>query len=256
LSITPTSGQKAIFRGGLNKYIKEENKYSEKIGLVLWSLDAYKADGEQLAQILHLIGARPVWNERGIVTGVEPVPLQELNRQSIDVTIRTSEIFRDILPNLIELIDSAVVMIANLKEDAAKNSILKNANEYKENAKKNESKLNDEALNRAATFRIFAAKPGAYGNGIKLMIVASTWKTIKDLGEIFIEHGGFAYGQDMFGQETHGEFVHNPKTITIVFHKTETDKIDPLSCCYNDFQGGDDSCCQSTFKFNAKSTLG
>lgn len=223
----------------LNKYIKEENKYPEKIGMVLWSLDAYRADGEQLAQILHLIGARPVWNESGIVTGVEPVPLQELNRPRIDVTIRTSEIFRDTLPNLIELLDSAVVMIANLKEDDAKNYILKNANEYKKTAKKeNKSKLNDEALNRAATFRIFAAKPGAYGNGIMLMIAASAWKTIKDLGETFIEHGGFAYGQDVFGQKAYGAFVHNLKTITTVFHKTETDETDPLGGCYNDFQGG------------------
>ncbi|MFH1260229.1 MAG: cobaltochelatase subunit CobN [Elusimicrobiota bacterium] len=222
----------------LNKYVSEENKYPEKIGMVLWSLDAYRADGEQLAQILHLLGARPVWNESGLVTGVEPVPLPELGRPRIDVTVRTSEIFRDTLPNLVELLDSAVVMIANLKEDEAQNYILKNVNDYKRTARENNSKPDDEALNRAATFRIFAAKPGAYGNGIKLMIAASAWKTIKDLGETFIEHGGFAYGQDVFGRESYGEFVHNLKTITTVFHKVETDETDPLGCCYNDFQGG------------------
>ena len=194
----------------------------------MWSLDAYRADGEQLAQILHLMGARPVWNESGIVTGVETIPLQELNRPRIDVTIRTSEIFRDTLPNLVELLDSAVVMIADLDEDEAVNYILKNANEYKRTARENNSKLDDEALSRAATFRIFAAKPGAYGNGIKLMIAASAWKTIKDLGETFIEHGGFAYGKDVFGKGAHGEFAHNLKKITTVFHKMETDETDPL----------------------------
>lgn len=222
----------------LYKYLEEESAYPEKIGMVLWSLDAYRADGEQLSQILYLMGARPIWNESGIVTGVEPIPLRELKRPRIDITVRTSEIFRDTLPNLIELLDSAVVMIAALDENETDNFILKNVNEYKRANGKNHSKLNVEALNRASTFRIFAAKPGAYGNGIKLMIAASAWNTIKDLGETFIEHGGYAYGKDVFGKKSHGEFAHNLKKITTVFHKMETDETDPLNCCYYDFQGG------------------
>lgn len=221
----------------LRKCLEEDQRYPEKIGMVLWSLDAYRADGEQLAQILHLIGARPIWNESGLVTGVEVVPLKELGRPRIDVTIRTSEIFRDTLPNLVEILDEAVLMIADLGEDEAVNFVIKNVNEYKRTVR-DKSMLAGEALHRAATFRIFAAKPGAYGNGIKLMIAASAWKTIKDLGETFIEHGGFAYGKDVYGRESHSEFVHNLKNISTVFHKMETDETDPLGCCYNDFQGG------------------
>lgn len=222
----------------LKKSMQGESDYPEKIGMVFWSLDAYRADGEQLAQILHLMGARPVWNESGIVTGVEPVPLEELKRPRIDVTIRTSEIVRDTLPNLVELIDAAVVMIAGLDENESQNFILKNVNEYKKNAAENHLNLDEDALNRAATFRLFAAKPGAFGNGIKLMIAASAWSTIKDLGETFIEHGGYAYGKDVFGKASHHEFVHNLKKVSTVFHKMETDETDPLGCCYNDFQGG------------------
>lgn len=108
----------------LNKHFGEFNTYPEKIGMVFWSLDAYRADGEQLAQILRLMGARPAWNESGIVTGIEVIPLDELKRPRIDVTIRTSEIVRDTLPNLIELMDEAVVMIAALDEDESDNCIL------------------------------------------------------------------------------------------------------------------------------------
>jgi cobaltochelatase CobN len=222
----------------IEKHLSEENRYPEKVGMVFWSLDAYRADGEQIAQILHLMGARPVWNESGIVTGVEPIPMHELKRPRIDVTIRTSEIVRDTLPNLIELLDEAVVMIAGLKEEESENYILRNVNKYIEHAKENHSCRDDEALKRASTFRVFAAKPGAFGNGVKLMIAASAWKTIKDLGETFIDHGGYAYGQDTFGRESHEEFAHNLKSITTVFHKVETDETDPLGCCYNDFQGG------------------
>ena len=31
-------------------------------GKVLWSMYAYRADGEQLAGVLYLVGARPVWD--------------------------------------------------------------------------------------------------------------------------------------------------------------------------------------------------
>ena len=222
----------------LNKHLGEFNTYPEKIGMVFWSLDAYRADGEQLAQILHLMGARPAWNESGIVTGVEIIPLDELKRPRIDVTIRTSEIVRDTLPNLIELMDEAVVMIAALDENESDNYIRKNALAYKRNALKNGVFLDEKALDRASTFRLFAARPGTYGNGIKLMIAASAWNSIKDLGETFIEHGGYAYGKGVFGRESHQEFAHNLKNISTVFHKMETDETDPLGCCYNDFQGG------------------
>ncbi|MFH1153883.1 MAG: cobaltochelatase subunit CobN [Pseudomonadota bacterium] len=222
----------------LKKSMEDTGRYPEKIGMVLWSLDAFRADGEQLAQILHLMGARPVWNETGLVTGVEPIPLAELKRPRIDVTVRTSEIFRDTLPNLIELLDMAVVMIANLEEGASDNFIRKTTDAYRDAAREKGSELKGDALDRAATFRVFAAKPGTFGNGIKLMIAASAWQTVRDLGETFIEHGGYAYGKDVFGQESHHEFAHNLKSITTVFHKMETDETDPLGCCYNDFQGG------------------
>nr|WP_321468485.1 cobaltochelatase subunit CobN [uncultured Desulfobulbus sp.] len=222
----------------LAKSMDEDGGYPEKIGMVLWSLDAFRSDGEQLGQILHLMGVRPLWNESGVVVGVEPLPLAELGRPRIDVTIRTSEIFRDTLPNLMELLDRAVVMIAGLEEDEADNFILKNVNEYKTSISQKLDAPRGEDLERAATFRIFAAKPGTYGNGIKLMLAASAWKSVRDLGETFVEHGGFAYGNGVYGRQSHHEFVHNLKKITTVFHKMETDETDPLDCCYNDFQGG------------------
>jgi cobaltochelatase CobN len=63
---------------------KELSRYSESVGQVLWSIDAYKADDVQLVKALYLIGARPVWNSAGRVVGVELIPLEELGRPRID----------------------------------------------------------------------------------------------------------------------------------------------------------------------------
>ena len=66
----------------LHKYLHQEVNYPENVGMVLWAIDTYRADGEQIAQILYLMGARPVWTESGIVTGTEPIALKELNGSS------------------------------------------------------------------------------------------------------------------------------------------------------------------------------
>ena len=40
----------------LAKYIREEDRFPESIGISLWSIDAFKSDGEVFCQILHLMG--------------------------------------------------------------------------------------------------------------------------------------------------------------------------------------------------------
>jgi len=40
----------------LDYNLEKHGRYPENVGHVLWSIDAYRADGEQLAQILYLLG--------------------------------------------------------------------------------------------------------------------------------------------------------------------------------------------------------
>ena len=57
---------------------------------------AMRTSGDDIAEILALLGVRPVWDEASRrVTGVEVIPLAELGRPRIDVTVRISGFFRD-----------------------------------------------------------------------------------------------------------------------------------------------------------------
>jgi cobaltochelatase CobN len=225
----------------LHKHLHQEANYPENVGMVLWAIDTYRADGEQIAQILYLMGARPVWAESGVVKGTELIPLKELKRPRIDVTIRTSSIFRDTLPHLIDLIDEAIIKIANLNEREEYNFIKKHVNKYREKERsKAKGSFNKEAVDRQATYRLFSARPGAYGGGgVSLMIAASAWETINDLGEQYIEKGGYAYGSGGWGEISHKEYADRLSTVDATFHKLASDESDPLDCCcFYDFQGG------------------
>ncbi len=69
--------------------------------------------GDDVAEALALLGVRPVWQtESGRVTGVEVIPLAELGRPRIDVTLRISGFFRDAFPGLVALLDDAVNLVA------------------------------------------------------------------------------------------------------------------------------------------------
>ncbi|MFH1243193.1 MAG: cobaltochelatase subunit CobN, partial [Pseudomonadota bacterium] len=225
----------------LHKYLHQEGSYPENVGMVLWAIDTYRADGEQIAQILYLMGARPVWAESGLVKGTEPISLKELKRPRVDVTIRTSGIFRDNLPHLIGLIDEAIIQIANLNERDEYNFIRKHVNQYRKKEMGRPGKPYDkERVEREATYRLFSARPGAYGGGgVSFMIAASAWKDIRDLGEQYIERGGYAYGNGAWGEMSHKEYADRLSTVDATFNKLASDESDPLDCCcFYDFQGG------------------
>jgi len=72
-------------------------------GVILWASDAVRDEGVMVAFALALMGAEPVWNARGIVTDVRLKP--GVGRR--DVIVTTSGLFRDLYPNLNNLIDRA-----------------------------------------------------------------------------------------------------------------------------------------------------
>ncbi|MDQ3863589.1 MAG: cobaltochelatase subunit CobN [Actinomycetota bacterium] len=178
--------------GLLRRYLEEEGRYPETVGIVVWGTAAMRTQGDDVSEILALLGVRPTWNEESRrVTGLEVVPLQELGRPRVDVTVRISGFFRDAFPNLISLLDEAFTTVANLEEAAEMNFLKKHADEEKEHG----------ADERRSTTRIFGSKPGAYGAGLLPLMDARNWRTDEDLAEVYAVWGGYAYGRGLDGVE-------------------------------------------------------
>ncbi|MDP9425475.1 MAG: cobaltochelatase subunit CobN, partial [Actinomycetota bacterium] len=176
----------------LRRHMEEEGRHPETVGIVVWGTAAMRTQGDDIAEILALMGVRPTWNEESRrVTGLEVIPLEELGRPRIDVTVRISGFFRDAFPNLISLMDEAVRTVAALDEPDEMNFVRKHARGEKAEG----------ADERRSTTRIFGSKPGAYGAGLLPLMDARNWRDDEDLAEVYAVWGGYAYGKGLDGVE-------------------------------------------------------
>lgn len=208
----------------LLKHLTEEGRYPENIAIYWMCNDIMWADGEGLAQMLYLLGCRPKWLPNGRVAGIEVIPLAELGRPRVDVTVRVSGITRDNFPNCIELLDEAVQMVAALDEPLEMNFVRKHTLAQLDGA-------TDAAAWREATLRIFASKPGTYMAGVNLAVYASAWKDEKDLADVFVYWNGYAYGKGVFGKEAFKQLQANLKTVDVTYNKVVSDEYDLFGCC-------------------------
>ena len=195
----------------LQKYLDEEGGYPEMVGVVVWGTSAMRTHGDDIAQILYLLGVKPVWQaESRRVSGIEIIPLAELGRPRIDVTVRISGFFRDAFPNLIYLIDQAVALAAAQDEPPPDNYIVKHIKQDAERRAANPAADDDAdataSAGNPALFRIFGSKPGAYGAGILGVIDERNWESVHDLAEVYTAWGGYAYSRQDFGVAARREF--------------------------------------------------
>jgi len=224
--------------GVIEKYVDEHGKLPENIAMYWMCSDIMWADGEQLAQIMHLIGVEPIWKD-GKVREYRIISLEELNRPRIDVTIRVSGITRDCFYNCIELIDDAIQEVSQLDEPEEMNYLKKHVTEASGNDGSGDGDGNDnrdgdgdgDGDGGENCARIFASKPGTYGNGVNLAVYASAWKEDKDLSDVYVYWNGYSYGKGVFGDESHDKFIEQLKSVDLTFNKTVTDEYDLFGCC-------------------------
>ncbi len=189
----------------LRNSLERDGAYPRAIGITVWGTSNMRTQGDDVAEILWLLGVRPVWHEEnGRVIDLKTIPLVELGRPRIDVTVRISGFFRDAFPNVVTLLDRAVALVAELNE-ADTDNYLRAATQTEERALIAAGASPAEARRRAR-FRVFGNKPGAYGTGILELITEGTWREQRDLAEVYLASGGFAYGETAFGEPASVEF--------------------------------------------------
>ncbi len=210
------------------RHLADTGTYPRSVGLTVWGTSAMRTQGDDLAEILALIGTRPVWDEASRrVTGFEIVPAAELGRPRIDVTVRISGFFRDAFPHVITLLDDAFAAVAELDEPG---------NFLRDHVEEDVATHGDR---RRATARIFGSKPGAYGAGLLPLIDARNWRSDADLAEVYTVWGGYAYGRGLDGREARADMERSFRRIAVAAKNQDTREHDIVdSDDYFQYHGG------------------
>lgn len=214
----------------LQRHLDETGTYPASVGLSVWGTSAMRTSGDDVAEVLALLGVRPEWDEASRrVSRLTVVPLEELGRPRVDVTLRISGFFRDAFPHVVAMLDDAVGMVAGLDEPDELNFVLAHTRA-------------DLALHgdrRRATTRIFGSKPGSYGAGILQVIESGTWRDDADLAEVYTAWGGFAYGRDLDGAPAAEDMRTNYRRIAVAAKNVDSAEHDIAdSDDYFQYHGG------------------
>jgi cobaltochelatase CobN len=174
----------------VQRYLDDTGEHPPSVGLSVWGTSAMRTSGDDIAEVLALLGVRPEWDEMSRrVSGLQVIDLAELGRPRIDVTVRISGFFRDAFPHVVAMLDDAVQLVAALDEPDEHNFVRAHAR----------ADLAEHGDHRRATTRIFGSKPGSYGAGILQVVESGTWRDDQDLAEVYTAWGGFAYGRGLDG---------------------------------------------------------
>jgi cobaltochelatase CobN len=129
----------------VRRHLQDAGDYPKGLVVDLWGSATMRTSGEEFAMALHLLGAKPIWDDASDrVSGVEILPLALLDRPRIDVTLRVSGLFRDVFPTLSTLFGQAVKALSRRDE----------APDWNPYAGQN------------AGSRVFGPAPGSYGLGM------------------------------------------------------------------------------------------
>ena len=206
----------------LDLHLLEEGEPLRHLALSVWGTATMRNGGEDIAQLLALIGVRPVWDgpTRRMVD-LELIPLSLLGRPRVDVLLRISGLFRDAFPQLVAWVDRAQRLVAAQDEPGEANPLA--------------------GLSRreGPQGRIFGSAPGAYGAGLQAVIDSGAWEDRGDLAEAFLSWSQWRYDEGGEGVKDRTGLESALSRVQVVLHNQDNREHDLLdSDDYYQFHGG------------------
>ena len=203
--------------------------------VVLWASDTVRDEGAMIAFGLSMLGVEPVWNSRGVVKGIQRMPLDD-GAVRRDVTFVTSGLFRDLYPNMLVWLDRAVLhalagsqqtieadhpqlsgalsaALVPIADDTTPGQELLAVNQIAahwvvETQAQLDAGVDASMAGRLATYRVFGNAPGGYGAGVNRLAERSgAWTDRAELAAAYTRRMGHAYGDGFSGEPAHDLFT-------------------------------------------------
>ncbi|WP_320664483.1 cobaltochelatase subunit CobN [Prochlorococcus sp. MIT 1223] len=205
----------------LDLYLMENGEYLTHLAISVWGTATMRNGGEDISQILALMGVRPVWDYASKrIIDLEVIPLSILNRPRVDILVRISGFFRDAFPQIVELINTAQLKLSLLKESPSINPYINNDN--------------SEFIGR-----VFGSAPGSYGAGLQEIISSSTWDEKSELVDTYINWSKWRYTGKGNPEDRKDNFKEYLSKVQLVLQNQDNKEHDILdSDDYYQFHGG------------------
>ena len=175
----------------IDTYRAERGHAPRKVAFVLWSVESTQNHGAVEAQILRLMGARPVWNPRGEVVDVALDDRATLGRPRVDVLVTTSGTYRDHFGDKIAMLAKA----ARLASAADERDNAVRANSLAIAARLSAAGVPATEARARADRRIYSTAPGAYSPSTQFALQAGADWTDARLSRLYTDRLGHAYGE-------------------------------------------------------------
>ncbi len=206
----------------LDLHLLEQGEALSHLALSVWGTATMRNGGEDIAQLLALIGVRPLWDHRSRrLVDLEVIPLTLLGRPRVDVTLRISGLFRDAFPQLVSWVHRAQQLVASLDETSELNPLA--------------------AITRqeGPQSRIFGSAPGAYGAGLQALIDSGAWDDRMDLGQAYLAWSQWSYDGAANPTLNREGLLRSLQDVQVVLHNQDNREHDLLdSDDYYQFHGG------------------
>jgi len=209
---------KEIAENSIEKYRAEKGEYPDRVGMVLWGFETSNSGGETIGQILSYMGVHVSRKAGAWFPELKVIPLGELGRPRVDCHVSICGFFRDMFPNIMQMINQAVALVSALDEPEEMNFVKKHSRENLEslNGQLAEALLDEKTAKKLSTARIYGPHAGEYGTRVLGLMEDSVWKDEADLAEVYMASMSHVYVDTIHGESQRALYENNVKTIQVV----------------------------------------
>jgi len=192
--------------------------YPQSIGIVLWGFETTKTGGETIGQILSYLGVRISKKAGSWYPELEVIPLETLGRPRIDCFVTICGFFRDMFPNLIQLLSQAFSLVSDLDEPPEMNYVRKHTLENLASLRSGtgEGVTDPEAAQKIASGRIYGPRTGEYGTRMLGFMEDSVWNEEQELADIYIDSMNYLYTGDLHPRKETNVYRQNLSHVDLI----------------------------------------
>lgn len=201
-------------------------RHPKKIAMDLNGMETMRDFGVMEAQILYLLGVRPIWNRSNLVIDVELIPAGELRRPRVDVFIAMGGMYKENFPSRVALLDKAVRLAASAQ---GKDNLVREGVQAVEKSLLARG-FSSVRAGQFAAARIFGTKPGNMSGTHILYLVprSGVWDKDSEIADVYMDNMSFVYTQDVWGEKVDGlyeEALQGTDTILRVWASNMTSQL-------------------------------